>query len=573
LVAFSKRKMKFIYSSIVSSFLESKSNKQNILLLLRFLIVVVSMVVIYSVIFHYIMAAEGREYSWITGFYWTLVTMTTLGFGDITFTGDLGKAFSIIVLISGVVFLLILFPFIFIKFFMAPWMETETRRHTPDKLPAETQDHVIITSYDAVIAALIEKLKIYKKKYVVVVEDINHAIDLYKKDIQVAIGHIDDPETYRKMRIDQAALVVATNSDEINTNVTFTVRELNEKIPILTTADSPHSVDILYMAGSSKVLQLTDIMGRTFAGWVIGGDGGVNTVCRFDELIIAEAPVIHTPLVGKSLSEIKLRERIGVSVLGVWERGKLEIPKPDRIINRNTVLILAGTENQIATYNEVYSIYQMFKHAGDPVIIIGGGRVGRATSERLKEREIAHIIVEKNPRRVTDEKHYVVGDAANFDILKKAWIEKAPATLITSHDDAVNIYLTKYCRSLRPEMQIISRANQERNVSTLHRAGADFVVSYPSLGANAIFHFLMKKDILLLVEGLDIFQLQVPKRLVGLTLAQSKIRSETGCTVIALKNDGNLSINPDPNLPIKEGTELLLIGTYEAEHKFLQIFR
>jgi voltage-gated potassium channel len=564
--------MKFIYSSVISSFLESKSSKQNIRLLFRFLLVLGLMVTCYSILFHFIMAAEGREYSWITGFYWTIVTMTTLGFGDVTFTGDLGKAFSILVLLSGVVFLLVLLPFIFIKFFFAPWMAAESRRRTPVELPAETRNHVIITSYDAITMALVEKIKTYNRDYVVIVENLDRATELYNQDVRVAMGNIDDPETYRKMRVDQASVIVATNSDEMNTNIAFTVRELNERIPIITTADSPHSIDILSMAGSSRVLQLTDILARSFAGWTLGGDYRANIVGRFDDLLIAEAPAIHTPLVGKNLVESNLRDRLGVAVVGIWERGKFEIPTPDTLINRNTVLIFAGTEEQISNYNDAFCLYQMFRHAGDPVIIIGGGRVGKATSERLKEREVPHIIVEKNPKRITDKDGYVLGDAADLDTLKKAWIEKAPAALITSHDDATNIYLTKYFRSLRPDIQIISRANLERNVSTLHRAGADFVICYPSIGANAIFNFLMKKDVLLMVEGLDIFQIEVPKGLVGLTLAQSRIRRETGCTVVALKSDGVMSINPDPNVPIKEHTEMFLIGTYEAERRFLRIF-
>lgn len=564
--------MKFIYSSIISSLLESKSSKQNIRLLLRFLLLLGVMVTSYSVVFHFLMAAEGREYSWITGFYWTLVVMTTLGLGDITFAGDLGKAFSILVLLSGVVFLLVLLPFTFIKFFFAPWMAAESRRRTPNELGADTRDHVIITSYDAITAALIEKLRVYKRDYVVIVENLDRATELYNKDVRVAIGNIDDPETYQKMRINQSSLVVATNSDEVNTNIAFTVRELNENVSIITTADSPHSLDILSMAGSSRVLQLTDIMARSFAGWILGGDFRANIIGHFDDLLIAEAPVIDTPLIGKNLIESNLRDRIGVTVVGIWERGKFKIPTPDTVINRNNVLIFAGTEEQISTYNDVFSLYQILRHAGDPVIIIGGGRVGKATSERLRERDIPHIVVEKNPRRVADGDNYVLGDAADLDTLKKAWIEKAPAVLITSHDDALNIYLTKYCRSLRSDVQIISRSNLDRNVSTLHRAGADFVISYPWLGANAIFNFLTKKNVLLLVEGLDIFQVPVPKNLVGLTLAQSRIRRETGCAVIALKKDGGLSINPNPHLPIKEHTEMFLIGTYEAERQFLRTF-
>ncbi len=95
----------------------------------------------------------------------------------------------------------------------------------------------------------------------------------------------------------------------------------------------------------------------------------------------------------------------------------------------------------------------------------------------------------------------MLGDAADLSTLKKAWIEKAPAALITTHEDATNIYLTKYFRSLRPDLQIISRANLDRNVSTLHRAGADFVMSYPVLGVDAVFSFLTKQDVLMLVEA------------------------------------------------------------------------
>ena len=41
---------------------------------------------------------EGQAHSWLTGLYWTLTVMSTLGFGDITFHSDLGRAFSIVVL-------------------------------------------------------------------------------------------------------------------------------------------------------------------------------------------------------------------------------------------------------------------------------------------------------------------------------------------------------------------------------------------------------------------------------------------------------------------------------------------
>ena len=91
-------------------------------------------------IFHVIkVRVEGEQHSWITGFYWTLVVMTTLGFGDITFTSDIGRLFSIVVLLSGVVLLLVMLPFMFISLFYAPWLEARVRMRAPREVPAETQ--------------------------------------------------------------------------------------------------------------------------------------------------------------------------------------------------------------------------------------------------------------------------------------------------------------------------------------------------------------------------------------------------------------------------------------------------
>lgn len=123
--------MKYIPSQLIY-FLKSYSKvRQNIRILLKFLLTLVFLIATYSVLFHYHMEYEGRQFSWLTGVYWTLVTTTTLGFGDITFTTDVGRVFSVLVLLSGVVFLLIMLPFTFIQFFYAPWLDAQTRARTP----------------------------------------------------------------------------------------------------------------------------------------------------------------------------------------------------------------------------------------------------------------------------------------------------------------------------------------------------------------------------------------------------------------------------------------------------------
>ncbi|MGF1668892.1 MAG: potassium channel family protein, partial [Balneolaceae bacterium] len=154
--------MKFI-SSQMAYFFGSRRTKTNIRKLFKFLSILVIMFIAYGIIFHFIMEYEGRtgEYSWVTGFYWTLVTMTTLGFGDIVFSSDLGRIFSMFVLFSGVLYLLVLLPFTFIEFFYAPWLKAQNQARAPKELPEDTKDHVIITHFDEVTAVLVEKLKAY----------------------------------------------------------------------------------------------------------------------------------------------------------------------------------------------------------------------------------------------------------------------------------------------------------------------------------------------------------------------------------------------------------------------------
>lgn len=535
-------------------------------MLVKFLGILVFLITAYSIIFHYIMAAEGHDHSWVTGFYWTLTVMSTLGFGDITFTSDIGKVFSIIVLLSGILFLLVLLPFTFIQFFYAPWIEAERQSRTPRSLPSHVSGHVIITGYNSVTGALIERLVNHRVPYTLVIEDVHTALEFYDRGFRVALGNIDDPETYRLMRSFEAAMVVSAESDEKNTNVAFTVREFNENVPIICTADSPDSVDILNMAGANLVLQLSDMLGKSLARRTIGGDRKANVIGTFDELVIAEAPATGTPLVGKTLAESKLREVTGITVIGVWDKGQFSIPGSETRITTTMVLVIAGSEKQIEEYEEIMCIYQVsIQH----VVIIGAGRVGASVAASLDERDIEYVIIEKDEDLHFQDRQFVIGNAADIRTLELAGIEKASAAIITTHDDATNIYLTKYCRGLRPDMQIISRANVDRNINTLHRAGADFVMSYASLGANAIYNYLESSEIVMLAEGLDIFKRKIPDQLAGKTIIQSRLRQETGCSVVAVQSNGSMTINPDPSVMFERDDEIVLIGSAEAEKRFI----
>ena len=550
------------------SYLQSRAGQRNVRLLFRSLLALAALVLAYTVVFHLLMLREGQDqHSWLTGFYWTLVTMSTLGFGDVTFQTDLGRAFSVVVLLSGMAFLLVLMPFTFIEFFYAPWMRAQSEARAPRRLPADARGHVIMTDFGHVTVALIRKLTQYGQPYVLLVGDLRRALELHDEGYNVVVGQPDDPASYEAVRVHQAALVAATGNDVINTNIAFTVREIAPAIPIVTTADSESAEDIHELAGSSKVLRLHDMMGRSLAHRTIGGDARAHVIGRFEELFIAEATAAGTPLIGKTLAESQLRELVGITVVGVWERGRFQNPGPHTQIGPHTVLVLAGSHDQLKHYSELFCIYHV---ASAPVIIVGGGRVGCATGRALSRREVECVIVERGAGEVNHAGKVVRGDAAAIDTLEAAGIRQAPAAIITTGNDDTNIYLTILCRRLRPDIQIISRATAERNVSTLHRAGADFVMSYASMGSNAIFNVLRRADVLMLAEGLNVFRVRMPRSLAGKTLAGSAVRESTGCSAVALKTEAGVEINPPPDRTLPADAQLILIGTVEDEERFLK---
>ncbi len=564
--------MKFLPSQVLF-FFQNKTTQRNLVLLAKFLVFVSVIISMYSVLFHLIMLYEGKEFSWVTGLYWTMTVMSTLGFGDITFSTDLGLIFTICVLASGVILLLIMLPFSFIQFFYAPWLEAQSKSRTPRELPKGTAGHVIITNLEPITEKLVAKLKRRGLKYVLIAGDLHRAAELYDAGYKVVVGEPDDPETFHRLRVENAALVVATNDDLINTSIAFTVREISQDIPIVSSVNNENSLDILNFHGNSYVFQFSKMLGNALAERTLGLGRPINIVSRFDNLHIAEISATQTSLGGKTLADISMRRKTGVMVIGLWEKGRFEVPLPETLINSTTLLLLAGTTTQLDSFERCYAKASVTHASDKPVLILGGGRVGLAAAEILEHAGIAYKIVEKRPVLATGKgENFILGDAADLKVLEQAGVQEARTVIVTTHNDAMNIYLVFYCRQLRPEMQIISRATNERSVSKLHMAGADLVMSYASMGANQIINILKTDEISMFTEGLNIFSRPMPESLIGKNLIQSNIRETSGCSVVALKTAGKLEVGPDPSLPLSGKDELILIGTTESEQKFLELF-
>jgi len=565
--------MKFLGSEF-GYLVSEREMRGNLRALLRYLLLLLCVITLHAVLFHVIKAnVEGEQHSWVTGFYWTLVVMTTLGFGDITFTSDIGRVFSVVVLLSGVVLLLVLLPFLFIRLFYAPWLEARVRFKAPRRVPGSISGHVIITEFDDIAVALAGRLRGEGVPHFVIEPDPARATQLAGDDVPVVTGDNDSGATYRLLEIGRARLVLANCTDTANTNITLTVREVSPDIPVVAIVEEEDSIDILELAGATRVLPLKHQLGQYLANRADVGRAEAHIIGAFGDLQIAELPVRGTPLAGQSVRGTRLRERTGLNVVGLWERGRLVPAYPQTSIQPNSVVVVAGTAPQVAALNAMLPARET---PVVPVLVIGAGKVGQAAALALKRQGLPVHVIDRDAAALAPLASQVdgvfAGDAADRSLLDRAGIGRAPSVLLTTNDDAMNIFLAVYCRRLNPDGRIVSRITHERNVEAIHRAGADFALSYTSLGVEAVVSILRGHDLVVLGEGVELFSIPVPALLAGKTLRDSGIGSRAGLSVVALKSDGGLTTQLSAATVLQRGADLIMLGSLEQRRAFAAAF-
>ncbi|MBW2263976.1 MAG: NAD-binding protein [Deltaproteobacteria bacterium] len=561
--------MKFLTTQFAYLLRES-SARRNLKLLGKLILLMMAMIAVWAVLFHIIMArVEGQEHTWFTGVYWTLTVMTTLGFGDITFHTDTGRLFSSMVLISGVVFMLMVMPFTFIRFFYAPWIDAQVRLRVPRKAREEIKDHVILAQYDVIARNFITELKSLGVPYVLLESDPKRATDLHTDGLSVVTGDFDSRETLKAMRASQSRMLVANLDDASNSNLILTFRELAKTVPVVALVEERDSIDVLELSGADHVIPLKHRLGQQLASRVPAGRASTIVVGRFHQLLLAELAVHDTPLSGQRIRDTRIREQTGLNIVALQEAGRFSPAQPDMVLSPKTVVALLGTQEQLDSFD---ARLELHSRQGESTVVLGGGKVGRAVCRELRGRGVRVQLVEKDEtlaprlRNIADGVHF--GDAADRDVLMASGLSEAPAVVLTTNDDAINIYLSIYCRRLNPKLRIVSRITHARNVDSIYRAGADFVLSSSTLAVQSLTAALLERELVILGVGATVIEIAVPEGLTGRSLAESRIGERTGLNVIAVQSSMSEVTAARPDLVLQEGSRLIMIGTADQLGKF-----
>lgn len=215
-------------------------------------------------------------------------------------------------------------------------------------------------------------------------------------------------------------------------------------------------------------------------------------------------------------------------------------------------------------------------------IICGFGRMGRQIAEHLEENKLEFVVIENEPHNVSTLVElgylFVDADATDDDALIKAGIERAKGLVAVLSTDAENVFTTLSARELNKNLFIVSRAIDEGTEGKLKKAGANRVVKPYELGGNRMVQLLLRPGVTDFIEGvakrrkvhISLEEIEVRKgsQLVGMTLAESPIRSELNIIIIAIDKSGDKFVyNPQSSAKIEAGDKLIAIGQLENLNK------
>jgi Trk K+ transport system NAD-binding subunit len=194
------------------------------------------------------------------------------------------------------------------------------------------------------------------------------------------------------------------------------------------------------------------------------------------------------------------------------------------------------------------------------VIIAGFGNSGQAAYDILAETNTQLTILDIDESKGVD----VVGDARLPSTLTAAGIEEASALLLTLADDTTAIFATLIARELNPSIEIAVRANESGDIERLYRAGADSVESLARISGRMLTATVFEdEEVLAYDKQVRVVRLPAPG-LAGQTLVDAAVRTETGCTVVAVAREDGLQSNLDPAAFVFEADdEVVIAGTDE----------
>ncbi len=245
-------------------------------------------------------------------------------------------------------------------------------------------------------------------------------------------------------------------------------------------------------------------------------------------------------------------------------------------------------DGELSNYIKTYRVDKKIAKLKNHVIIVGFGRNGEQAAIELAENKVEFVVVDKRDNvilrvRENPELLYIKGDATHEEVLEQAKIHDARALIVTTPEDADNVFVVLTARSMNPGLTVISRASEMESLMKLKRAGASNVIMPERIGGQRMAKLVHQPDVvefleyILLQKTQDVFLEEMScKKLaqqwVGKSISEMKVRELTGANIVGIKTGGARYIfNPDPQMILSRNDQLFVLGNRKQINKLQEV--
>lgn len=204
--------------------------------------------------------------------YYTLVTISTVGYGDALPRSQVARLFSMSLIVVGTASFGIALGTL-----LTPMLETRVRRTLGRMTRSELdllENHVVVLGHGDLTESIVDELDGGDVAFVVVMPTGDRAAELTEQGYSVLTGDPTDEEPMQRAGLDDArAVVVATEDDAADALAVLTARELEPEVPIVAAASDADNVEKLRRAGATTVISPSRIGGRLLAQSALGRRG------------------------------------------------------------------------------------------------------------------------------------------------------------------------------------------------------------------------------------------------------------------------------------------------------------
>ena len=303
-------------------------------------------------------------YSWVEALYMTVITVSTVGFGEVRELSEEGMLFTSILIMGSLGTFAYSISALTTYFVNGEYRTTFKEARLKQEVE-KLSNHVIVCGTGRVGEMAVQELLDHNTPVVIVENDVEKADSLSAEGHIVISGDATRDENLASAGITKAKSVITTlPSDAQNLYVVLAAREMAPNIHIVSRASKLNSVSKLRVAGANNVIMPDKVGGAHMASLVVMPD-----VIEFldhlkiqgaDDINLEEIPVNVLPqgLKTATLGELDARNRVGVNVVGVKQSDGNFIINPgrDTPLDDACKLFVLGTADQLRTMNRILGI-------------------------------------------------------------------------------------------------------------------------------------------------------------------------------------------------------------------------